>query len=137
MFARMQAFNADGEKYLERIDAAPRETHGSAFGATVTIDRLFYVADWLAVHFRQRVMLAMRLIYTLAALMGIAFAFYAHRPAKDYLIYVFLLMFAKRSIAGDLGTTSRLAPQVLRLSCYCRVAADSVALVACRHFGQR
>ncbi len=45
-------------------------------------------------HFRQRVLLALRLTYTVAALMGIAFTFYAHLPGKDSLIYLFLLLFA-------------------------------------------
>lgn len=94
MFARMEELNADGEKYASQIEAAPQAPHGVVSSATATIDRLFHAVDWLAVHFRKRVLLAMRLIYTLAALMGIAFAFYAHLPAKDYLIYVFLLMFA-------------------------------------------
>ena len=103
MFARMHEFNADGQKYANRIEAMPREIHAHVCGATVTIDRLFHIADWLAVHFRQRVMLAMRLIYSLAALMGIAFAFYAHLPAKDYLIYVFLLMFVSGLLLATLA----------------------------------
>ena len=94
MFAHMQELNADSEKYAAEIEAAPQAPHGVPSAATASIDRLFHDVDWLAVHFRKRVLLAMRLIYTLAALMGIAFAFYAHLPAKDYLIYVFLLMFA-------------------------------------------
>lgn len=104
MFARMEDFNADAEKYAALIDGVPQVPHGVASSATATIDRLFHIADWLAVHFRKRVLLAMRMIYTLAALMGIAFAFYAHLPAKDYLIYVFLLMFAS---GGSLAMLAR------------------------------
>lgn len=103
MFARMEDFNADAEKYAARIDAVPQVPHGAASSATATIDRLFHVADWLAVHFRKRVLLAMRMIYTLAALMAIAFALYAHLTAKDYLIYVFLLMFASGGIVAMLA----------------------------------
>lgn len=94
MFTRMEELNADRDKYAAQIDAVPPLPHAVASSATATIDRLFHSVDWLAVHFRKRVMLAMRLIYTLAALMGIAFAFYAHLTATDYLIYIFLLMFA-------------------------------------------
>src|SRR4029079_19226402 len=36
----------------------------------------------------------MRTMYTLAALMGIAFMCYADLPAQDYMIFVFLTLFA-------------------------------------------
>jgi CheY-like chemotaxis protein len=94
MFAHMAGFNADCAKYADRIDTAPMPSHGIPSTATATIDRLFQAADWLAMHFQKRVLLAMRTTYTLAALMGIAFTFYAHLPAQDYLIYLFLLLFA-------------------------------------------
>jgi hypothetical protein len=40
------------------------------------------------------VLLAMRVTYTVAALMGIAFAVYDNLSAQNYMIYVFLLLFA-------------------------------------------
>jgi hypothetical protein len=46
----------------------------------------------------------MRLTYTLAALMGIAFTFYAHLPAQDFMIYLFLLLFAS---GGAVATLAR------------------------------
>ena len=55
---------------------------------------LFHAADWLAIHFQRRVLLAMRTLYTLAALMGIAFTVYDNLPAQDYMLFVFLLLFA-------------------------------------------
>jgi hypothetical protein len=95
-FARMAEFDADCLKYRSEI-------HGSA-GAdgspsdTATLARpeaaLFRAADWLAVHFRQRVLLAMRTLYTLAAVMAIAFTIYDNLPDQDDFIYVFLLLFA-------------------------------------------
>ncbi len=94
MFAHMEEFNTDAAKHAAQIVAAAPVPHNVTSGSTTQIDHLFHAADWLAIHFRKRVLLAMRLIYTLAALMGIAFALYAHLPAGDYLIYVFLLMFA-------------------------------------------
>jgi len=94
MFARMAEFNVECASHAERIAAAPPSLHGTPCGATETIEEVFHAADWLAVHFRQRVLLALRLTYTVAALMGIAFTFYAHLPGKDSLIYLFLLLFA-------------------------------------------
>lgn len=94
MFARMAEFNTECIHYADQIEAARQAPHGAPSNDTATIDRLFHAVDWLAVHFRKRVLLAMRLTYTLAALMGIAFTFYAHLPGKNYLIYLFLLLFA-------------------------------------------
>ncbi|WP_244754385.1 hypothetical protein [Rhodanobacter sp. B2A1Ga4] len=96
-FAHMAEFDADGAKYHQQI-----EDHATAGGtpasSAATLARpeaaLFRAADWLAVHFRQRVLLAMRVIYTLAAVMGIAFTIYDNLPDQDDFIYVFLLLFA-------------------------------------------
>lgn len=94
MFARMAEFNADCAKYAAEIAAKTQARLGAPAQAAAVIERIFHAADWLALHFQRRVLLAMRLIYTLAALMGIAFALYAHLPAQDFLIYLFLLLFA-------------------------------------------
>ncbi len=103
MFAHMAEFNADCSKYADRIEAAPMPSHDVPSNATATTDRLFQAADWLALHFQKRVLLAMRTTYTLAALMGIAFTFYAHLPAQDYLIYLFLLLFASGGFVAVLA----------------------------------
>jgi hypothetical protein len=92
MFARMVEFNGECDTYADEIATSMRPA--DAAGATADVDSLFRAADWLALHFQRRVLLAMRLTYTLAALMGIAFTFYAHLPAQDFLIYLFLLLFA-------------------------------------------
>jgi hypothetical protein len=92
MFAHTDAFNLDCAKYATRIG-----THRSLAPDSATpnaIDRLFRAADWLAIHFQRRVVLAMRVLYTLAALMAIAFAVYDNLPSQDNMLYVFLLLFA-------------------------------------------
>jgi hypothetical protein len=94
MFARMAEFNAECARYAAGIDARTQARPGAPSDPATAIDRLFRAADWLALHFQRRVLLAMRLIYILAALMGIAFTFYAHLMAQDFLIYLFLLLFA-------------------------------------------
>jgi len=94
MFAHMAGFNADCAKYAAAIEAATAAQRQARASAVAGIDRLFHAADWLAVHFQRRVLLALRSTYTLAALMGIAFACYAHLPGQNYMIYLFLLLFA-------------------------------------------
>lgn len=102
MFDRMAEFNDECARYADEIDAPAQPGVPSGPAAPVTagvgIERTFREADWLAMHFQHRVLMAMRTVYTLAALMGIAFTCYAHFAAQNYLIYLFLLLFA-------LGTT--------------------------------
>ncbi len=52
-----------------------------------TSDRLFRAADWLAMHFQRQVLLSMRALYTMAALMAIAFAVYDNLPSQDDMIF--------------------------------------------------
>ncbi|MGH8122711.1 MAG: hypothetical protein ACREPT_08040 [Rudaea sp.] len=98
MFAQTSEFNADQAKYRVDIDArAARRQDNSGHAAVAppaALDRLFRAADWLAIHFQRRVLFAMRSLYTLAALMGIAFTVYDNLPAQDQMLYVFLLLFA-------------------------------------------
>ena len=90
MFRRTAEFNADCAKYHAEISQA--WDNADALPAC-PMDGLFSAADWLAIHFCHRVLLAMRTIYTLAALMAIAFNIYDNVPEQDAFIYVFLLLF--------------------------------------------
>lgn len=103
MFARMVEFNRECDKYADAIAAAAPAQAAAGTRDTGAIDRLFHAADWLAMHFQRRVLLAMRLTYTLAALMGIAFTFYAHMPAQNFLIYLFLCLFASGGAVAALA----------------------------------
>jgi hypothetical protein len=103
MFARMVEFNRECDKYADEIEAAAPAQPAAGTRDTAAIDRLFHAADWLAMHFQRRVLLAMRLTYTLAALMGIAFTFYAHMPAQNFLIYLFLFLFASGGAVAALA----------------------------------
>ena len=91
MFRRTAEFNADCAKYHVEIKQARDNADAPP---TCPMDVLFSAADWLAIHFCHRVLLAMRTIYTLAALMAIAFNIYDNVPEQDAFIYVFLLLFA-------------------------------------------
>ena len=93
-FANAGDFVADWKKYTDAI-----ATHGAQRGdaspsSEPASQRVFRAADWLAMHFQRRVLLSMRALYTMAALMAIAFAAYDNLPSFDEMIYVFLLLFA-------------------------------------------
>lgn len=135
MFARMVEFSADADKYAARIDAVAQARPEPQRAATATIDRLFQAADWLAMHFQKRVLLAMRMTYTLAALMGIAFMCYSDFPAQDYMIFVFLLLFAVGAFINVLGSRRgwhrkyldyRALAEGLRIQAYWRRAGISM-----------
>lgn len=91
-------FAQEQHKYMSRNSTHPglsenRDGTASTAGES-QVERLFRSADWLAIHFQQRVVSSLRALYTLAALMAIAFAAYDNLPAQDDMIYVFLLLFA-------------------------------------------
>ncbi|MEO5829154.1 MAG: hypothetical protein ABIQ36_01140 [Rhodanobacter sp.] len=97
IFGHMAEFDGDSVKYRAEIEASAVRGEAKSGRETSSLrpeTALFRAADWLAVHFRQRVLLAMRTIYTLAAIMGIAFTIYAHLPDQKALIYLFLLLFS-------------------------------------------
>lgn len=88
-------FKSDWDKYAALIAASsPPSAQPAEPAAIAPIARLFTAADWLAIHFQRRVLGSMRTLYTLAALMGIAFTAYDNLPAQDDLIFVFLVLFA-------------------------------------------
>ncbi|HYL01792.1 MAG TPA: hypothetical protein VEU54_00085 [Steroidobacteraceae bacterium] len=101
LFTRMADFNVDCGRYGcgpgaagESAGAGPSAGAGGVRADIPTVESVFEAADWLAIHFQRRVLLAMRTTYTLAALMGIAFTFYAHLQEQNGLIYLFLALFA-------------------------------------------
>ncbi|MCK9539425.1 hypothetical protein [Dokdonella sp.] len=107
MFARIAELNLDRARHAGAIEAAARDLPGPAQGlaAHAPIERSFAIADWLALHYQRRVMFSMRAMYSLAALMGIAFVLYGDW-SQQYMIFVFLLLFAL-GVALDRVATRR------------------------------
>ncbi len=100
MFRHTAEFNADCTSHRAEIDEGQEN---AGVPPMCTIDQLFRAADWLAIHFCKRVLLAMRTIYTLAALMAIAFNVYDNVPEQDSFIYVFLLLFASGALLSTIA----------------------------------
>jgi hypothetical protein len=99
MFQRNYEFNRDALKYRNQIvqhqSRLLTEFRKAALTAKLLkIAALFGTADWLAQHFQVRVNNMLRITYTFAALMGLAFIAYADINGLDYMIYVFLMLFA-------------------------------------------
>ena len=94
MLTNAREFTEDARKYAARIDADARPDDRRDDRSALASERWFAPADWLARHFQRRVLLSMRVLYAMAAMMGISFAAYDNLPAQDEMIFVFLLLFA-------------------------------------------
>ena len=109
MFTRMQQFNIDQRRYADEIRSAmklPDRSATEGIGGDI-LDHLFAGADWLALHFQKRVLLAMRGIFILASLMGISFICYSDLPTdlpyQDHAIYVFIVLFGAGALLTRLA----------------------------------
>lgn len=99
MFRRTCEFNRDMLKYKKQVMQQKSQLLADARKAKVPerslkIATLFRSADFLARHFQVRVNTMLRVTYSLGALMGLAFIVYADVSGFDYMIYVFLILFA-------------------------------------------
>jgi len=108
MLLRLQAFNADHAKYGQRIAAHRRSLLGDAPGLDAPggadlVDRLFGVADWLAVHFQARFNQGMIITHALAVVMGLVFIVYAEYGGPALLLWAFLALFVTGVVFHVIG----------------------------------
>lgn len=141
MFRHMVEFNLDLKRYgTQVVESVPSHERVSSND----IVRLFHGADWLAMHFQRRVLLAMRGIHVLAALMGIAFVAYSDLPGQlgnqPVMIDLFIALFLSGFVMDRMARRRdwhrkyidyRALAEGLRVQRYWRaagiVAAESVA----------
>lgn len=98
IFTRTSQFNADAIRYAEDIETEawpllPDDAPPDLRKAVASIDRMFRISDWLAIHYQKKVTLALRLIYTVAVFMGLAFIAYTDVAGMDWTVYLFLAFF--------------------------------------------
>ena len=98
IFARAAEFNRHVVHFREKIRAGgwpllPADTPAAVARVAAPVNAMFMAADWLAIHFQSRVTMALRTLYVLAALMGLAFIAYADLPGFDLMVYFFLTFF--------------------------------------------
>ncbi len=100
VFEHADAFNVDMAAYAKTIAQDAAEGGNAvpdgdeAQPAPDSPAALFRAADWLAMHFQKRVLLAMRLIYLVAFVMAMALTVFSDVPNQDAMLYVFLALFA-------------------------------------------
>lgn len=141
VFAHTDAFNLDAVKYADEIEAGDAGIDdGTAAAddgtpAQPSPSVLFRAADWLAIHFQKRVLLAMRVIYLVAFVMGVAFTMYDNLPEQDEMLFVFLFLFASGVVVSGIAKRRewhrkyldyRALAEGLRVQCYWRRAGISL-----------
>ncbi len=150
VFAHADASNRDTAQYADEITARGLDVEDAPPGEGAAPMReasspavLYRAADWLAVHFQRRVLLAMRIIYVIAFAMGMTFTAYDNLPAQDDLIYVFLVMFATGMAINAIAKRRewhrkyldyRALAEGLRVQCHWRRAG--ISLTGSSAFGQ-
>ncbi|MGH8215311.1 MAG: hypothetical protein ACREPZ_06450 [Rhodanobacteraceae bacterium] len=109
MFLNMQQFNDDAVRHADDIapTAARQDAAAANADSDALADGLFATADGLAIHYQKQVLRAMRGLYTLAVLMGIAFVCYSDLPSGlpgiGYAIYLFVTLFAAGAVMSWLA----------------------------------
>lgn len=99
IFARIAEFNRDVLQFRDSIrrDGWPLLPHSAPDEVTAVaapVDAMFRAADWLAIRNQKRVTRTMQALYSLAAVMGLAFIAYSDLPGLEHMVYPFLVAFA-------------------------------------------
>lgn len=90
IFERMRTFERDRREMADVANCAHDAAQDPAQDAgELALQRV----DAMAMHFQRLMTWAMRLIYGLAVLMGVAFLLYSNLGAPDSMLWVFLLLF--------------------------------------------
>jgi hypothetical protein len=141
LFRQLGEFNADARKYAERIAADAHSllpTEGEIALAPVVhaIDAMYARADWLAMHFRERVHQGLLLVHVLAVLTGLLLMVYSEFDAGRSLIAGVLVLFALGVAVVRLGERRewhrryldyRVLAEGLRVQCYWSIAGVPAA----------
>jgi len=110
MIRRFRDFNTD-QQHLRRLPGPSQLSRSNDQAETESepnaTERLFEIADSLAIHFQVRFYLALRSIYTIGALMGLAFIAFADLGQQS-MILVFLGLFTVGFAIHRIGDRAQL-----------------------------
>jgi hypothetical protein len=141
LFGQLEGFNADARAHAARIARAG----GSLLPASGpidwphtarTIDSLYARADWLAMHYRQRVHRSLLLLHVLAVLTGLVFMVYSELHRSVLWVAVLLGIFAVGFAVAQVGARRewhrryldyRVLAEGLRVQCYWAIAGVPAA----------
>ncbi len=109
MLLRLHEYQRDLDKYQDQIESSAIRLLGDMPeidlpGGAALVDRLFGQADWLAIHFQQRVHQGMMVIHSLAVAMGLVFMVYAEYGGPKVFLYLFLALFGTGLVFHAIGS---------------------------------
>jgi hypothetical protein len=98
IFERSAEFSRSTMKFAEQIG---RESYSLLSGETSgflpkgieDINRVFCMADWLAIHFQKKALAVLRVTHILAFLMGLMFILYSDYETRPWYMFAFLFFF--------------------------------------------
>lgn len=98
IFEHSAEFSRDARRHAEAIEAGQYPLYTAEQTKELppgveAINRLFCIADWLAIHFQRKVLLTLRATHLLAFLMGLMFILYSDVRGLSYYMLAFLAFF--------------------------------------------
>ncbi|MDH3622215.1 MAG: hypothetical protein OER91_15050, partial [Gammaproteobacteria bacterium] len=98
IFERSGEFSRDAIQHAEEIDAKKYPLYSDEQSKRLPagvddINRLFCIADWLAIRYQKKVLLTLRVTHLLAFLMGLMFLLYTDVEVWPYFMFAFLMFF--------------------------------------------
>lgn len=95
---RSSEFSRDSMRFAERIEAGKyplldAEERDYLSPGIDNVNRLFCIADWLAIHFQKKTLFTLRATHVLAFFMGLMFLLYSELKTLQYFMFAFLLFF--------------------------------------------
>lgn len=98
IFQRSGEFSRDAMEFAGQIEAESytlldQDKRDSLPEGIDDINRVFCMADWLAIHYQKKALLTLRVSHLLAFLMGLSFILYSDYEIWPYYMYAFLLFF--------------------------------------------
>jgi hypothetical protein len=141
LFHQLGEFNADARKYAREIAGAPAPLLPTDIPVPVppaarAIEAMFARADFLAIHFRQRVHSSLLLLHGLAVATGLLLMVYSEIAPERALLAALLGLFALGVVVARIGTQRewhrryldyRVLAEGLRVQCYWTIAAVPAA----------
>ncbi|MDA1370358.1 MAG: hypothetical protein O2971_06305 [Proteobacteria bacterium] len=99
IFQRSTEFSADAIKFATKIEAGKWSLLDESKAAELPefladIDRLYCVADWLAIHYQKKTLRTLLVTHVMAFLMGLMFILYSDLGSVQLLLFAFLGFFA-------------------------------------------
>jgi hypothetical protein len=115
IFERTSDFNRDARRHATSIDEQkyPLCSDADATRLNPELRRInagFCIADWLAIHYQKRTLLALRITHVLAFFMGSMFILYSDLETLDYFLYGllgFVLLALAMLVAAGRGAWHR------------------------------